>query len=107
MILRAALAFMLALAAMGADAQSGKRPDGRERQMSPEQRERMRDDVRDANRQRGEEQPQNTRQMSPEEPRRFTRIELKYTVTGSVAGWLLRSEPLASAAWLSSSQPAR
>ncbi|HEX2332721.1 MAG TPA: hypothetical protein VHI32_06070 [Burkholderiales bacterium] len=67
MIVRAALAFMLALAAMGADAQSGKRPDGRERQMSPEQRERMRDDMRDAYRQRGEEQPQKTRQMSPEE----------------------------------------
>jgi hypothetical protein len=66
MIVRAALAFMLALAAIGADAQSGKRPDGK-RQMSPEQRERMRDDIRDAYRQRGEEQPQKTRQMSPEE----------------------------------------
>ena len=57
---------MLAFAAATADAQSGKRPDARERQMSPEQRERMRNDVRDAYRQR-DDRPQKTRQMSPEE----------------------------------------
>jgi hypothetical protein len=57
---------MLAFAAASADAQSGKRPDGRERQMSPEQRERMRNDMRDAYRQ-PDERPQKTRQMSPEE----------------------------------------
>ena len=58
---------MLAFAAASADAQSGKRPpDGRERQMSPEQRERMRNDMRDAYRQ-PDDRPQKTRQMSPEE----------------------------------------
>jgi hypothetical protein len=61
------MALMLAFGAATADAQPDKRRDGRERQMSPEQRERMRDDIRDAYRQRGEEQPQKTRQMSPEE----------------------------------------
>jgi hypothetical protein len=57
---------MLAFTALAADAQSGKRPEGRDRQMSPEQRERMRDDMRDAYRPR-DEPPQKTRQMSPEE----------------------------------------
>ena len=66
MILRAALALMLAVAATSAHAQSGKRPEGREQQMSREQRERMRDDMREAYRPR-EETAQKTRQMSPEE----------------------------------------
>ena len=65
-MLRAAMALVLALTAMTADAQPGKRPEGRERQMSPEQRERKRNDVRDAYRPR-EDRPQKTRQMSPEE----------------------------------------
>jgi len=72
MMLRAALALMLAFAALAVDAQSGKRPDGRERQMSREERERMREDVRDAYRPR-EDQPQKTRQMSPEERGRLRR----------------------------------
>jgi hypothetical protein len=66
MMLRAALAIVLVVAATAANAQSGKRPEGRERQMSPEQRERMRDDMRDAYRPR-DERPQKTQQMSPEE----------------------------------------
>jgi hypothetical protein len=57
---------MFAFGAATADAQPDKRRDGRERQMSPEQRERMRSDVRDAYRQR-DDRPQKTRQMSPEE----------------------------------------
>ena len=72
MILRAALAFMVAIGAAAADAQPAKRPDGRERQMSREERDRMRDDVRDAYRPR-DERPQKTRQMSPEERGRLRR----------------------------------
>jgi hypothetical protein len=64
LVLAAGLAMMLAVAA---HAQSGKRPDGaRERQMSREERQRMRDDVRDAYRER-QDRPQKARQMSPEE----------------------------------------
>jgi hypothetical protein len=72
MMLRVALALMLAFGAAAADAQSGKRPEGRERQMSREERDRMRDDVRDAYRQR-QDRPQKTHQMSPEERGRLRR----------------------------------
>src|SRR4030095_511261 len=71
-MLRFLFALFLAVSAAGAVAQSGKRqdrpdrPDGR--QMSREERQRMRDDVRDAYRNdRPDRQQQKTRQMSPEE----------------------------------------
>jgi hypothetical protein len=76
MIARVLLAAALALGAAGAPAQHGKRADGaRERQMSEEQRQRMREDVRDAYRQRGErpERAQGARSMSPEERGRLRR----------------------------------
>jgi hypothetical protein len=70
-MIRVALALVLALSAVTSNAQSGRRQDGgRERQMSQEDRQRMRDDVRDAYRQRQERpdrQQQKMRQMSPEE----------------------------------------
>ena len=75
MMLRAALALILALSAVNGAAQSGKRQDGgRDRQMSQEERQRMRDDVRDAYRQR-QDRPQKARQqqMSPEERGRLRR----------------------------------
>lgn len=72
MMLRAALALVLAFGAALADAESGRRPDGRERQMSREERDRMRDDVRDAYRSR-EERPHRIRPMSPEERDRLRR----------------------------------
>jgi hypothetical protein len=75
MIARIALAIVLALAAVSGNAQQGKRQDGgRERQMSEEERQRMRDDVRDAYRQR-QDRPQKARhqQMSPEERGRLRR----------------------------------
>ena len=66
----ARLAFVLLMAfALTAAAQQGRRQDGaRERQMTQEERQRMRDDMRDAYRQR-QERPQKARQqqMSPEE----------------------------------------
>jgi hypothetical protein len=74
MILRLALVVVLALSAVTAEAQSGRRQDGargdrqqtsRDRQMSQEDRQRMRDDVREAYRQR-QDRPQR-QQMSPEE----------------------------------------
>src|SRR5262245_4825770 len=80
MMLRAALAVVLALCAIGADAQSGRKQDygrdrqmSRERPMSQEDRQRMREDVRDAY--RGPQQgAQKTRQqMSPEERGRLRR----------------------------------
>jgi Ni/Co efflux regulator RcnB len=49
-----------------AAAQPDKRPAGKERQMSQEERQRMREDVRDAYRSRPE-RPQKTRQLSPEQ----------------------------------------
>jgi hypothetical protein len=70
MKLRIAFAVVLALAAMSVNAQQGRRQDaGRERQMSQEDRQRMRDDMRDAYRQRQDRPQQKTRQqqMSPEE----------------------------------------
>ena len=75
-MLRVALALVLVLSAGSGVAQSGKRQDGgRERQqMSQEERQRMRDDVRDAYRQR-QDRPQKARQqqMSPEERGRLRR----------------------------------
>ena len=68
-MMRLLLAVALALSTVIADAQQGKRQDGgRERQMSEEERQRMRDDVRDAYRSR-QDRPQKARhqQMSPEE----------------------------------------
>jgi len=75
MMLRAALALTLALSAVDGAAQPGKRQDGgRDRQMSQEERQRIRDDVRDAYRER-QERPQKARpqQMSPEERGRLRR----------------------------------
>ena len=71
-MLRFLFALVLAVSAASAIAQSGKRPDrqGDGRQMSREERQRMRDDVRDAyrnDRDRQDRQQQKTRQMSPEE----------------------------------------
>lgn len=63
---------MLAFGAAAAHAQPGKRGDGRERQMSREERDRLRDDMRDAYRSRGD-RPQKTQQMSPEERGRLRR----------------------------------
>ena len=59
---------LLSLAAATGAAQPGKRQDGRERQMSQEERQRLREDMRDAYRKR-QDRPQKTReqQMSPEE----------------------------------------
>ena len=55
-----------------AAAQPGKRPEGKERQMSQEERQRMREDMQDAYRSRPE-RPQKMRQMSPEERGRLRR----------------------------------
>ena len=70
------LAFLVLIAfAATANAQQGRRQDGaRERQMTHEERQRMRDDMRDAYRQR-QERPQKARQqqMSPEERGRLRR----------------------------------
>ena len=72
----ARVAFVLLMAfALTAGAQQGRRQDGaRERQMTQEERQRMRDDMRDAYRQR-QERPQKARQqqMSPEERGRLRR----------------------------------
>ena len=72
----ARVAFVLLMAfAVTAGAQEGRRQDGaRERQMTQEERQRMRDDMRDAYRQR-QERPQKARQqqMSPEERGRLRR----------------------------------
>ncbi|HEY8250689.1 MAG TPA: hypothetical protein VIG70_08785 [Burkholderiales bacterium] len=76
MMLRAALALILALSAVDGSAQSGKRHDGgRDRQMSQEERQRMREDVRDAYRERQDRPQQKARpqQMSPEERGRLRR----------------------------------
>jgi len=72
----ARVAFVLLMAfALTAGAQEGRRQDGaRERQMTQEERQRMRDDMRDAYRQR-QDRPQKARQqqMSPEERGRLRR----------------------------------
>ncbi len=72
MLPRAALLILLAIASAAADAQPARRHEGRERQMSREDRQRMRDDVREAYRER-QERPQKARQMSPEERGRLRR----------------------------------
>jgi Ni/Co efflux regulator RcnB len=59
-------ALLLALAAVTSTAQPGKRHESKDRQMSQEERQRMREDMRDAYRQR-QDRPQKMRQMSPEE----------------------------------------
>ena len=56
----------LALAAGTVSAQPAWKRDGRERQMKQEDRERMREDIRDAYRDR-RERPERARQMTPEE----------------------------------------
>ena len=72
-MMRLLFAVVLALSAATSIAQSGKRQDGRPtegRQMSREERQRMREDVRDAyrDRQGSPDRQQKTRQqMSPEE----------------------------------------
>jgi hypothetical protein len=76
MVLRAILAVVLAFCAMAVDAQQGRRQDGgRDRQMSQEDRQRMREDMRDAYRQRQDRPQQKARhqQMSPEERSRLRR----------------------------------
>jgi hypothetical protein len=79
MMLRAVLALALALVAVTGNAQSGKRQDGRDRQMSQEERQRMRDDMRDVYRQRQDrpdragQQQARPQQMSPEERGRLRR----------------------------------
>src|SRR5687768_17684810 len=65
-----ALLLALAMTAGSALAQPAwKRGDGRQRQMKQEERERMRDDMRDVYRDRRErpERPDRGRQMTPEE----------------------------------------
>lgn len=57
---------VLLLAAGTAAAQPAKKHDGKDRQMSREDRQRMRDDMRDAYRSRPE-RPQKAQQMSAEE----------------------------------------
>ena len=73
-MVRLLLASFLAFATFAATAQQGQRNDGRERQMSQEQRQRMRDDMRDAYRSRGERPQQKARQqMSPEQREKLRR----------------------------------
>ena len=67
-MMRILAAFILAVASATAPAQPARKQEGR--QMSQEDRERMRQDVREAYRQRQErpgQQQQKARQMSPEE----------------------------------------
>jgi hypothetical protein len=80
MMLRGAFASILvltilALSAADGAAQQGKRQDGgRDRQMSQEERQRMREDVRDAYRERQDRsQKARPQQMSPEERGRLRR----------------------------------
>jgi Ni/Co efflux regulator RcnB len=78
-MLRAVLVAVLALSTFAADAQQGRRQDdGRGRQMSREDRQRMRDDVRDAYRERERQDRDGShrarqQQMSPEERGRLRR----------------------------------
>ena len=67
LMLRFVLVFLLAIGT--AAAQPGKKQDGgRDRQMSREERQRMREDVRDAYRDRArQERPQRSQQMTQEE----------------------------------------
>lgn len=61
-----ALVLALALATGSALAQQGKKHDGKQRHMKEEERQRMREDMRDVYRDR-RERPDRPRQMSPEE----------------------------------------
>jgi hypothetical protein len=70
--MRLLLAIALALATTLCAAQSGKRHDGQPRQMSPEERQRMREDMREAYGKRGE-RPEKARQMSAEEREKLRR----------------------------------
>jgi hypothetical protein len=78
MLARVILALALSLVVSGAVAQRGERergerPDGGDRRMSQEERQRMRDDMRDAYRNR-QDRPQKTRQpMSPEQREQLRR----------------------------------
>ena len=65
-MMRFLFALLLALAAVTSTAQPGKRHEGKDRQMSQEERQRMREDMRDAYRSR-QDRPQKMRQMSPQE----------------------------------------
>ena len=69
------LALMLSLAAGGAAAQSGKRNEGRfkAQNMSREERQRMREDMREVYRDRGGRPAEKQRQMSPEEREKLRR----------------------------------
>jgi hypothetical protein len=69
--MRIATALFLAFVTAAAAAQQGQRHEPRERQMSKEDRQRMRDDMRDAYRSRGE-RPQR-QQMSPEQREKLRR----------------------------------
>ena len=68
---------MLSLAAGGAAAQQGKKPDGKFKgqNMSRDERQRMREDMRDVYRERGGDRgrPDKGRQMSPEEREKLRR----------------------------------
>ncbi len=70
-----ALLLALALTAGSALAQPAWKRDGRQRQMKQEERERMRDDMRDVYRDRRErpERPDRGRQMTQEEPDKLRR----------------------------------
>ncbi len=63
-MMRFVLVFLLAIGT--AAAEQGKKQDGRERQMSREERQRMREDMRDAYRHR-QDRPQKSQQMTAEE----------------------------------------
>jgi hypothetical protein len=79
MVPRALAALLAAFFVLSADAQQGRRQDdGRGRQMSREDRQRMRDDVRDAYRERERQDRDGShrtrqQQMSPEERGRLRR----------------------------------
>ena len=63
-MMRFVLVFLLAIGTAGA--QPAKKQENRDRQMSREDRQRMREDMRDAYRQR-QDRPQKTQQMTAEE----------------------------------------
>jgi hypothetical protein len=69
------LALMLSLATGGAAAQSGKRNAGKFKgqNMSREERQRMREDMREVYRDRGGRPAEKPRQMSPEEREKLRR----------------------------------
>jgi hypothetical protein len=67
-----ALSLALLLACGSAWPQQGRRHDGKERQMREEERQRLREDMRDAYRQRGE-RPERPRQMTDAEREKLRR----------------------------------